>query len=141
MIDQRFAPYAALVLRLALGTMWISHAMLKYLVFTIPGFAGFLGSVGLPSFMAWPVFLLEMTGGIVIVLGVYSRFASLLLLPIIAGAAWVHLGNGWVFSNAHGGWEYPVFLLVASVVHVLLGDGALTLKRSPTWLGLSTATA
>ena len=37
MIDSRTAPYAAFVLRIALGTMFIAHAMLKYAVFTLPG--------------------------------------------------------------------------------------------------------
>ena len=36
-----------------------------------------------------------------------------------------------IFSNASGGWEYPVFLLVASVAHALIGDGALALKSRP----------
>jgi putative oxidoreductase len=69
-------------------------------------------------------------GGIAIVLGVYARQVALALVPIMAAAAWVHLPNGWVFTNPHGGWEYPVFLIVASVALWLLGDGALALRRS-----------
>ncbi len=49
MLDTRTAPYGIFVLRVALGAMWISHALLKYIVFTMPGFAGFLGSQGLPE--------------------------------------------------------------------------------------------
>jgi putative oxidoreductase len=45
------------------------------------------------------------------------------LIPILVGATWVHAGNGWVFSAANGGWEYPVFLSAASLVLVLLGSG------------------
>jgi putative oxidoreductase len=126
-IDQRFAPYAAALLRASLGAMWISHALLKYLVFTIAGFAGFLAGHGMPSILAWPVFLMEIVGGILILLGVRGRIVSLALLPILAGATSVHLANGWVFTSANGGWEYPVFLIVASIAHVLLGDGAFAL--------------
>ena len=54
----------------------------------------------------------------------------LLLLPILAVAAWVHFPNGWVFTAANGGWEYPVFLLAASLAHGLLGDGAFAARRS-----------
>jgi putative oxidoreductase len=36
----------------------------------------------------------------------------------------VHLPNGWVFSAPNGGWEYPAFLIVASVVQALVGAGA-----------------
>ncbi|MBI3560822.1 MAG: DoxX family protein [Gammaproteobacteria bacterium] len=137
MIDARFAPYAALVLRLGVGSMWISHALLKYLVFTLPGFAGFLASHGMPSFLAWPVFVLEIGGGVFILLGVYSRWAALLLIPILIGAASVHVANGWVFSNPGGGWEYPVFLIVASIAQGLLGDGALAIKRNPSMMSLT----
>lgn len=32
------------------------------------------------------------------------------------GAMWVHAGNGWVFNAPNGGWEYPLFLIVISLV-------------------------
>ena len=44
--------YGALLLRLALGTMWRAHAGLKYFVFTIPGFAAWLQAHGLPAITA-----------------------------------------------------------------------------------------
>jgi putative oxidoreductase len=130
MIDQRFAPYAATLLRISLGIMWITHAGLKLFVFTIPGFQGFLASHGMPEFVAWPVVLLELAGGVLILLGIGGRFASLLLLPILLGATMAHSGNGWVFSNPNGGWEYPVFLMTMSIVHGLLGDGAWSLRST-----------
>jgi putative oxidoreductase len=130
MIDQRSAPYAAFLLRLALGTMWISHALLKLLVFTIPGFQGFLASQGMPGFLAWPVVLMELVGGALILLGLHGRIVSLALVPVLAGATLAHIGNGWVFSAPNGGWEYPVFLIAASFIHVLLGDGAFAIKSS-----------
>lgn len=132
MIDQRYAPYAALLLRLSLGTMWISHALLKLLVFTMPGFQGFLASQGMPTFIAWPVVLMELAGGALILLGLHGRIASLALLPVLAGATLAHIGNGWVFSAPNGGWEYPVFLIAASFVHALLGDGAFAVKSAAT---------
>ncbi len=128
MIDTRTAPYALFALRVALGLMFIAHALLKYVVFTMPGFAGFLGQIGLPAVLAWPIFLAELLGGIALVLGVYARLVSVALLPILLGAVWVHAGNGWLFTAANGGWEYPAFLVVASITHILAGDGAFTLK-------------
>ncbi|HEY5799900.1 MAG TPA: DoxX family protein, partial [Burkholderiaceae bacterium] len=97
----------------------------------VPGFAQFLGAQGMPAFLAWPVVLLELIGGTLIVLGVYGRFVSLALIPIMLGALAAHAGNGWVFSNPNGGWEYPAFLIAMSVVHGLLGDGAAALKTHP----------
>lgn len=123
------SPYAALLLRVSLGTMWISHALLKLLVFTMPGFKAFLGAQGMPQWVAWPVVLMELVGGALILLGVQGRVVSLVLLPVLTGATLAHIGNGWVFSAPNGGWEYPVFLAAASLVHVLLGDGAFALSN------------
>ena len=61
--------FGTLVLRLALGTMWISHALLKLLVFTLPGTAQFFDSVGYPGWLAYPVFAAEIVGGMAILLG------------------------------------------------------------------------
>jgi putative oxidoreductase len=121
---------AATVLRLALGIMWLAHALLKLLVFTLAGTAQFFDSVGLPGILAYPVFGLELAGGLALVLGLYARQVALALLPIMLAATWVHLPHGWVFTSMGGGWEYPAFLSIASVVLWLLGDGAGATLRS-----------
>jgi putative oxidoreductase len=131
MIDKNSAPYGVFLLRVALGAMWISHALMKYLVFTVPGFAGYLGSVGFPAALAGPVILIELIGGLLILLGVYARHVALLLIPVMAAAASVHIANGWVFSATGGGWEYPAFLIVVSFALWLIGDGAYALRSRP----------
>lgn len=118
------------LLRVSLGVMWISHALLKLMVFTLPGTAQFFQSVGFPGFLAYPVFAIELLGGIALVLGAYARQVSLLLVPVMAVAASVHFSNGWVHTSPNGGWEYPVFLAFASIALWLLGDGAAALRRS-----------
>jgi len=125
--------YGAALLRVSLGVMWVAHALLKLLVFTLPGTAAYFASVGLPGPLAYPVFAVELLGGAALVLGIYARQVALALVPIMAVAAWVHFPNGWAHTSPNGGWEYPVFLVIASVVLWLLGDGALVLRRS-TWL-------
>lgn len=124
------ATYGVLLLRVALGVMWIAHALLKLLVFTLPGTAQYFQSVGFPGFLAYPVFAAELAGGVALILGIYARQIALLLVPVMACAASVHLRNGWVHTSPGGGWEYPVFLIIASVAVWLLGDGALALHRS-----------
>lgn len=123
MIDARTAPYAALLLRVSLGVMFIAHALLKVLVFTLPGTAQFFGSVGFPAWTAYAVVAAELGGGLMLVAGIYSRWVALALVPILLGAVTVHWGNGWLFTAQNGGWEYPVFLTAAAVVQALLGDG------------------
>lgn len=121
--------YASLLLRLALGLIWLAHGSMKLAVFTVAGFAGWLEQQGLPGSAAGLVITAEITGGIAIVLGLFGRWISLTLLPVLAVALWTHVPNGWLFTNAGGGWEFPAFLIAASLVHVMLGDGKWALRR------------
>lgn len=130
MIDSRTAPYAATLLRVSLGAMFIAHSLvLKYLTFSLPGTAQFFQSLGLPATLAYATFWAELVGGVLLVAGIGTRWVALALVPILVGAAWVHAGNGWVFNAPHGGWEYPVFLIAASLVQALLGDGRYALAN------------
>lgn len=119
---------AAVFLRITLGVMWVAHAYLKWEVFTIAGFAAWLEGQGLPAFMAWPIFLLELIGGFAILIGFYGRYFSAILLPVILVATWTHFPNGWLHTSTGGGWEYPLFIAFASVSHFLLGDGKYTIN-------------
>ncbi len=130
MIDNRTAPYAATLLRVSLGVMFIAHALLKYVVFTLPGTVQFFESLGLPGPLAYVTFIAELVGGLLILGGVYARWVALALVPVLIGATWAHAGNGWTFSAPNGGWEYPAFLTIAALVTALLGDGKLALVSS-----------
>ncbi|GAB4360063.1 MAG: DoxX family protein [Kiloniellaceae bacterium] len=139
MIDSKTAPYAALLLRVSLGVMFLAHSLyLKVFVFTVPGTVGFFESLGLPAIAAYLTILAEIAGGIALILGFQTRLVALAVIPVLLGATWVHAGNGWVFSNQGGGWEYPLFLVVAALVQALLGSGAYAVK-SPAFLGLKVA--
>lgn len=128
MIDQKTAPLGAFVLRVSLGVMFVAHSViLKLMVFGLPGTAKFFESLGLPGFLAYATFAAEAVGGILLILGVQTRLVALALIPVLLGAAWVHIGNGWVFSAKGGGWEYPAFLIATSIAVALLGDGAYAL--------------
>lgn len=122
--------YAALILRLSLGTMLIAHGLLKVLVFTVPGTVQFFSSVGFPGWLAYIVIAAELGGGVLMLAGFMTRWVALALVPIMLGAASVHWHNGWVFSAPNGGWEYPVFLAIALIVQALLGAGAFALTHT-----------
>ncbi len=125
------AAYAAFLLRIALGAMFLSHSIvLKYFTFTLEGTARFFASIGLWSPLAYVVFAAEVVGGVLLILGVQVRLVALALLPILLGAVWVHAGNGWVFTSANGGWEYPLYLSLLAIVQVLLGEGTYALAPS-----------
>ena len=131
--SHRQAAWAGFTLRVALGTMFVAHALLKLLVFTLPGTAQFFASLGLPPALGYLTFAAELVGGVLLILGIRTRLVAAALIPVLLGATWAHAGNGWVFSSANGGFEYPLFLTIAAVVQVLLGDGlaAVRVSRAP----------
>lgn len=131
MIDTRTAPYAALLLRVSLGALLLAHGLLlKVFTFTVPGTVGYFQSLGFPGFFAYLVIAGEILGGIALIFGVWTRAVSLLALPILIGATLQHLPNGWVFTAAKGGWEFPAFWTVTLIVQALLGDGAYAWRPS-----------
>jgi putative oxidoreductase len=132
-IDTTTAPYAALLLRITLGAVFVVHALFKILVLTLPGTAAFFGEQGFPGWTAYPVSIVELVGGAALAAGLYPRIAALALVPVMLGAFAVHWPNGWYFAAPNGGWEYIAVLLAALLVQAGLGDGrfALVATRGP----------
>jgi putative oxidoreductase len=139
MNDARNTAIAALLLRLSLGTMFVAHALLKYLVFTPAGTAQFFESLGLPGALGYATIAAEFVGGVLLILGVQTRVVALALVPVLLGATWVHAGNGWLFTSPKGGWEYPAFWTMTLLVQALIGDGAVALRWSNGRTGLQRA--
>ncbi|MFK5912749.1 MAG: DoxX family protein [Woeseiaceae bacterium] len=112
------------ILRVALGSVLLAHSLyLKLMVFTLPGTAQFFASIGLPELLAYAVFSIEAIAGVALILGFKTRLFSALVIPVLLGATWAHLANGWLFTNAGGGWEYPLLLAVMALAQVGLGNG------------------
>nr|WP_321238210.1 DoxX family protein [uncultured Tolumonas sp.] len=131
MIDTRTAPYAAFILRLSLGVLFLAHFSLKFFVFTPAGTAQFFQSLGLPGALAYLTMAAELIGAIALILGVYTRFVAIALIPILLGAiVTVHWSAGFFFTNANGGWEFPAFWIIGLLALALVGDGAFALKPS-----------
>ena len=131
MLDERTAPYAVLLLRVTLGVLFLAHAGLKIFVFTPAGTAGFFGSLGLPSWLAYVTIAWEVLGGVALIVGFMPRLVSLVMIPDLLGAIFmVHLSAGFFFNNPNGGWEYPAFWAVAQLVLALLGDGPMAVRAS-----------
>ncbi len=116
---------SALISRITLGVVMIAHSFyLKLIVLTLPGTAEFFTSIGLPAALAYVVFTLEALGGIALIIGFQARMVSLLLIPVLMGATWAHAGNGWLFTNTGGGWEYPLVLVAMAITQIFSGNGA-----------------
>lgn len=129
MTDSRTAPYASLLLRLALGILFLAHFGLKFFVFTPAGTAKFFASLGLPGGLAYVTMAVELLGAIALILGIYARVVAIVLIPILLGAIFtVHGPAGFFFTSPNGGWEFPAFWIVGLLTLALTGDGKYALK-------------
>ena len=128
MTDPQMSDYAALLLRVSLALMFFAHAWLKIAVFTPAGAAKYFESLGVPGSFAYLTMAAEIGGGVLLLLGIGTRWVALALVPLILGTiVLVHGKNGWLFTNKDGGWEYPAFWTVGLIALALLGDGAAAL--------------
>ena len=127
MIDQRTAPYAALVLRLALSFLFFAHLYRKY---GITGYDNWFNGwikAGYPAWTLYYTLVAEFAGAVLLLLGVYSRYVALFALPVIVAVSQLWFSRkGFWFSD--GGLEFPFCWTVMLVVQSLLGDGAFALK-------------
>jgi putative oxidoreductase len=129
-VDPAHAQYGIFVLRVAVGIDWIVHALLK----TYRGMythEALLAKNGITPLLAWPTFSVELIGGCAILLGWYTRQWSAFLLIFLAVVVWIKWPVGWLYSNTGGGWEYPLFWLMAQAALVLAGSGAFALQTAP----------
>lgn len=123
------APYAALLLRVTMGVLFLAHALVwkvwtTGMAHVVPWFV----SQGYPAWFAWFVTALEVAGGLALILGWRTRWVALVLALLMAGIVRQQFGNGWIYTATHGGWEYPAFWTVALIVQAMLGPGALAWK-------------
>lgn len=128
MTNPELAATAALLLRLSLAAMFFAHAWLKIKVFTPAGTVKYFQSLGVPGFLAYFTMAAEVGGGLLLLLGIETRWVALALVPLMFGTiVLVHGRNGWLFTNKDGGWEYPAFWIVGLLALALLGDGSAAL--------------
>ena len=131
MIDLKTAPHAILALRVTTGALFLVHGLIKLFVFTPTGTAAYFESIGLPGALGYVTMLVEIAGGLALILGIKARVVSVTLVPVLLGAAWFGHGVfGFNWSNPNGGWEYPVMWAVVQASLAALGDGAYALVPS-----------
>jgi len=123
----RLQPLALLALRLVLGAVMIGHGYGKVFHGGLAQHAHRVSSLGLPGWLAYPSAFTEFFGGILIIIGVLTRFVSLLMLIDMAVAIWkVHWKNG-MFGK--GGYEFPLALAAIAFALILFGAGPIALDR------------
>ena len=121
--------YGIALLRIILGVVFFAHGYLKFFGMGIDGVTGFFGGLGIPApaLAAWGVTLLEMVGGLALILGIFTPVLGLLFVADMAGAIFFAKRGGGFFAPK--GFELELTLLVASLAVALTGPGALALRN------------
>ncbi|PRB08788.1 DoxX family protein [Microbacterium sp. MYb62] len=135
------ASLGILVIRVVAGAIFAAHGAQKIFEFTLPGtivsFAGM--GVPLPEIAAPVVAFVELIGGILLILGLFTRPVGILLaIDMVVAIIAVHLPAGlWV---GDGGYEFVAVLGAAALALAFTGagryslDGAFLRGRVPAWL-------
>ena len=140
--------WGAALLRLALGTIYVMHGWLALTVLGVQGAAGYIIRMGFPSALApalaWYLVVVHLGGGTLMLLGVGTRIAALLQVPIMAAALFLHhLSQGFFIKvltvetpggsrSIAGGYEYVLLVLAATLALALIGPGRLAVDE---WRG------
>ena len=132
------------VLRVTLGVIFAMHGYLALALIGPAGVAGYTTRIGYPAALgpalAWYLILVHSVGGILLILGLFTRWAALAQMPIMASAFFLlHLRQGFFLTGIvvdpargvaiAGGYEYTLLVLAATITLVLAGGGALALDR------------
>jgi putative oxidoreductase len=123
-----------LLLRLAVGGLMLFHGLHKA-IDGVGGIAGMLVAKGLPGFIAYGVLVGEVIAPILIILGILTRPAALVLAFTMV-VAWLMVGTGKTFAlDAVGAWaiESLVYFFVGALVVAFLGAGRYAVVRDPAW--------
>jgi putative oxidoreductase len=118
------------ILRVVVGILFLAHGAQKLFVLGFGNVSHMFASLGIPQpyLAAIVVTLVEFVGGILLVLGLGTRWAAILLaIEMAVAIGKVHLHNG-LFINK-GGYEYALVMLAATLALALAGSGSPALER------------
>ena len=122
MNSHKLLAYGSLPIRIVAGVTFVAHGLPKFE--NIAGTQGFFDSIGLPPELALPVGLLEVIGGIFLLVGVVTRIsAALFIIDMIGAVVLVRLPDGFV-----DGYELESLLIAISVSLLITGPGRISVE-------------
>jgi putative oxidoreductase len=124
----RLQPFGLLLLRLAIGAVFVAHGYPK--VFGgLQQFGQSVAGFGFPAWLGYVAAFTEFVGGLLLIFGILTRYAAFGLVCMMVVAVWkVHWKNGFI---GQGNYQFPLVLGAAALVFVFFGGGRFALDR---WL-------
>ena len=124
---EKLKPLALLLLRLALGIIFISHGYPK--LFThLHETLGAFEHMGFPPYFAYIAGVLEFFGGLLLIVGLFTQIASLLLaIEMAVAVCRVHLPQGTILAVKN--YEFPLALAAGAFALAAIGAGSISLDH------------
>jgi putative oxidoreductase len=125
----RLQPLALLVMRVALGLIMVVHGYHK--VFGgLHRFAQMVSGLGFPAWMAYLVAFIEFLGGLLLLVGLFTRVAAFAICIDLSVAIWkVHLHNGLIGTPDHPGFEFPLAAAALAFALIFFGGGSIAIDH------------
>lgn len=126
-ILENMQPFALLVLRAVLGLVMVAHGWLK-----VDGgmaeFKGFLATIGVPGWMGYVSAYAELVGGILLIIGLLTRFAAFtVFINMLVAVVKVHWKNGLLGA---AGYQFPLALAAMAFAIIFFGGGSISLDTA-----------
>jgi putative oxidoreductase len=125
---EKLKPLALLLLRFALGLVFVYHGYPKLFGHARETIEDFL-RLGLPGYLAYVSGLLEFFGGTLLIVGLFTRVAGFLLAVELAVGIW-KVGHLVRDPMAVGTYESPLVLAVSAFALATLGAGVVSLDQA-----------
>jgi putative oxidoreductase len=127
----RMQGWGLTMLRVVVGIVFFVHGLQKLFVMGFGGVAGMMEGLAVPApgLFAVVLTLVELLGGLALILGLFTRVAVIpLAVDMLVATLTVHLPNGF-FTVPNGGYEFTLVLMAASVARAIAGPGEAALDR------------
>lgn len=125
----RLQPLALFLMRLTLGCIMTAHGYHK--VFGgLQHFAHMVGSMGIPSWLGYVAAFVELLGGVLLIVGFFTRPAAFAIFIDLVVAIWkVHLHNGLMGSPDRPGFEFPLAVATLAFALIFFGGGPISIDH------------
>ncbi|WP_458119654.1 DoxX family protein [Paenibacillus sp. Z6-24] len=109
------------IMRVVLGILFLAHGISKFQM-GLDGVAGYFQSIGIPGFMAPIVASIELIGGILLIVGLLTRYVSVVLIVVLLGAIFTaKLSLGLLGNGQMAGYELDLTYIVIALYLVVAG--------------------
>lgn len=123
-------PTVTIIMRVALGVLFLAHGINK-LQMGLDSVSGWFSGLGLPGFMAYVITGIELIGGVLLIVGLFTRYVSILFIAVLIGAVvTAKLPAGLLGNGQSAGYELDIAFILIALYLAVAGQTGLSLDRA-----------